>query len=361
METAETGKPGKVEYYTKPQMNRPYRVDPASLNTREVIRDIYSFPPQNYHMKAPPPPATYPYNYGFIRRVRPEKPLWMKITDGMRNSFTQVTELTRPVIDPIVEASQKISENLGFRNSADRTAQEKVGVVYPSSGNLIIPAIGLLAGGTAIGLGALGWRIFDYANLGSLLQRSDDDFLNMEHKRTLNSIQKIPTTTLYLVQDEDAEFSKRQRRNLVDNKNQKNNYVDIYQSSSSSIPTSQSYPVSHSTANNNKFVELIAIPFSTTSQTSSLTSTEISPGKAVKRNKRTRRSIDVVDDSLGSILQDIQRDIPRTSKNGFEEQIRNTNWHNSNCAKQTFCTVMIQNTHDQILLMEKKMFKLLET
>lgn len=45
--------------------------------------------------------------------------------------------------------------------------------------------------------------------------------------------------------------------------------------------------------------------------------------------------------------------------NRLKEFIRNTNWKNTACAKRVFCEVMIQQTPDQIAIMEKKMLSIL--
>lgn len=195
----------KVEYYTnnyqqqqQQQQQRPgnqpvYQIEPA-LNTREY----YNYP------KAP---ATYPYNYGFIRRVKPDRPFWMKISEQMRdtfqNGFSQVQEITRPVMDPIMEAGEKISQNLGLsHHQPNQVAQEKISHVGPVQTNsYIFPALGMLAGGAALGLGAVAMgRIFDVSSL--LTMRSgEESSLNLQHKRALDAIQKAPTTTLFLVEN----------------------------------------------------------------------------------------------------------------------------------------------------------------
>lgn len=227
----------KIEYYTnsyqqKPYTNQPlYQIEPTgALNTREYY---------NYN-KAPP--ATYPYNYGFIRRVKPERPFWEKISDQMRDTFqsgfAQVQDMTRPVVDPIMEAGEKISHNLGFSHSM---AQEKVGSNVPSSSisssgsSYMIPALGVLAGGAALGLGAVAMgRIFDVGNLATLLttMRSSDEEASFEEKRALDAIQRSPSTTLYLVDSNENSINK-------ENPSEQTNYSE---------PRA-------------KFLELIAIPY----------------------------------------------------------------------------------------------------
>jgi hypothetical protein len=100
--------------------------------------------------------TNYNYKYGeYVDR----RPFWEKWGDSIKESvgygMEKVQDLTRPVMEPLVEATHKISENLGF-NSGNRdlnTFKEKLGVAGSSS--MLLPAIGLVAGGAALGLGAV--------------------------------------------------------------------------------------------------------------------------------------------------------------------------------------------------------------
>lgn len=64
----------------------------------------------------------------------------------------KMSNLARPVVEPLVEATHKISENLGF-SPGTRHLSEKLGVA--TSGSVLFPALGLVAGGAALGLGAV--------------------------------------------------------------------------------------------------------------------------------------------------------------------------------------------------------------
>jgi hypothetical protein len=231
----------QIEHYSNNyQQQRPanqptYQIEPAALNTREYY---------NYQ-KAP---ATYPYNYGFIRRVKPERPFWMKISEQMRdsfqNGFTQVQEITRPVFDPIMEAGEKISQNLGFSyQQPNQVAQDKVSHVGPVQGtSYIFPALGMLAGGAALGLGAVAMgRIFDVSSLLTM-RSAEESGVNLEHKRALNAIHKAPSTTLFLVEN---------NGNHVESNGSKRNYkkdtIEIF-----AAPTASPKA---------KFLELYAIPY----------------------------------------------------------------------------------------------------
>lgn len=188
-----------------------YQIEPA-LNTREYYN---SYPKS--------PAAMYPQysqnvnnnnnnnNYAYVRRRQPEQPFWMKISEQFRdtfqNGFAQVHQMAKPVMDPIMEAGEKISQNLGFTHPVQQHAQEKVGVYVPngsgtSGSSYIFPAIGMLAGGAALGLGAVAMgRIFDVSTLLSM-RSSEESSLDFDQKRALDAIRRFPTTTLYLVDNE---------------------------------------------------------------------------------------------------------------------------------------------------------------
>lgn len=99
--------------------------------------------------------TNYPYNTYYIK-PQTERPLWIKITDSIKDNvqsgFERMQQLTRPVFEPIVEATHKISHNLGFsKGESPQRAQDKVGFVAPMGGSVILPALGLVAGGAALG------------------------------------------------------------------------------------------------------------------------------------------------------------------------------------------------------------------
>ncbi|XP_049537544.1 uncharacterized protein LOC125952235 [Anopheles darlingi] len=303
------------DYYNKAVHNdhSPYAIEPAMGS-----KDYYDPPQpqqlQHHHhqqqqqqpgpmMKMPrhpqpyenfKGPSTYPYNYGYIRRVKHEPPFWVKITDQMRdslqNGISSVQEFTKPVLEPIVEAGQKISKNLGFVRKSDEP-QDKVGVVVaPAANSIILPALGLMAGGAALGLGAVAvGRFFDMG----LLRRSGADFFpidldELEHKRALEAIGQ---------QEQEQE---------------------------------------HGTEPRPYYTMLM------------------NPHDAQTSNGRSKRAIEE------HSLQDVERSSASSSRARFEQQLRQTNWKNPACAKRTFCQVMIQQGADDVVLMEKKMYTMLD-
>lgn len=118
----------------------------------------------------------YPYNTVYMK-PKPEQPLWMRIAetvkDNVQTGFERVQRFTKPVFEPLMEATHKISHNLGLVGPPQ--AQQKVGFVGPVQTSIFLPALGLVAGGAALGLGA--------AAVGR--------FLSPEEMRALREQQKV--------------------------------------------------------------------------------------------------------------------------------------------------------------------------
>jgi hypothetical protein len=296
----------KIEYYTtsttQQRPNQPnyqhqpqpiYQIEatgnaPPMLNTREYY---------NYHKT----PATYPYNYGFIRRVKPERPFWMKISEQVRDTFqsgiSQVHQIARPVMDPIMEAGEKISQNLGFTSPSQKSqvAQEKIySPQAPTSGEttFIFPALGMIAGTAALGLGAVAMgRILDLTNMNLIGLRSSEESSNEIHaRRALDAIHKAPTTTLFLVED---------NGNTVDPDHNERSMNSQQNSNSNESSNTSTLTTSSSTSNNlstkaspkAKFIELIAIPYQqNSSQDSTIEPSNISEQASLTSHQRRKRN-----------------------------------------------------------------------
>lgn len=352
----------KIQYYAK-NSNFPYSNDPSLVTSEyypqeeasdKPYYDKYSF--KNTH--------TYPYNYGYLRKVK-EQPFYLRFAEQMRdsfqNGFTTVHDLTRPVIGPLMEAGHKISKNLGFSKGDE--AQDKVGVVTSSG---IMPAIGLVAGGAALGLGAMAvGRIFD----GNMLRRSSnsDEFLDAEHKRAIEAVNNGQNVYLVMEQEnESKDESKRLRRSIDDfgmftenagaqiirvkrrglDSSFKNDKYDDQPDVIDVIDERGDYRNSLSI---DQIIELARL------------SDQVDDNEVAEPHAISKRSVDNSwnRDDIETILQDIDQDLPITSKYGFEEQIRKTDWSNTPCAKKVFCEVMLQQSSDDMVLMEKKIDTLL--
>ncbi|KAG7199411.1 hypothetical protein KM043_014040 [Ampulex compressa] len=129
----------------------------------------------------------YP-NQHFYGLKRPnDAPFWVKISENLKTQFStgveKMSRLTRPVIDPLVEATHKISQNLGL--SAGKEAQDKVGTVATGT-SILIPALGLVASGAALGIGAV--AVGRYLDV-DVLKRSNE--AHFEGSRALEELPQI--------------------------------------------------------------------------------------------------------------------------------------------------------------------------
>ncbi|XP_055641093.1 uncharacterized protein LOC129778305 [Toxorhynchites rutilus septentrionalis] len=339
----------------------PFAIEPAMLG-----KDYYESQPTVKHpIKNPYEelyqpvkiPATYPYTYGFIRRVKPERPFWLKITEQVKDSFqsgiNSMQQFARPVLDPLVEAGQKISKNLGFIPRPSEAKDKADLVVASGTNSIVLPALGVLAGGAALGLGAVAvGRIFDM----DLLRRSGEQLVfeldDMEHKRTLDGIEThpekyflvVPSTAItHMEPVEHAEKSKRSKRSA---ETVSFDHNDIYR--------------------NDKFddqgdvIEIIDLKSPEESEEIPDGGIQLIDNNGELRNRWKRAIGTAYDESSGQSLQNVERDFSRPSRVGFEQQLKQTNWKNPSCAKRTFCLVMVQQDADDVVLMEKKMHTMLE-
>lgn len=126
----------------------------------------------------------YPNQRFYGLKPQNEPPFWVKISENLKNQFStgveKVSQLTRPVFDPLVEATHKISKNLGLSRDV---AQNKIGTVATGS-SILIPALGLVASGAALGIGAV--AVGRYLDV-DVLKRSNDEEIDLEHKRALEA------------------------------------------------------------------------------------------------------------------------------------------------------------------------------
>ncbi|KAL0266746.1 UNVERIFIED_CONTAM: hypothetical protein PYX00_009202 [Menopon gallinae] len=298
-------------------------------------------------------------NAGYYVKIPDNRPFWEKITDSIKETVQSGVEsmkdLTRPVMEPIVEATQRISENLGINEATAkisstlgfnqgtgmRTAlQEKIGAAAASS-PVLLPALGLVAGGAALGLGAVAMgRLLD-VNV-NLLKRSENgevpnsSKLEMEHKRALEMIDN--------------------GEKIVGNKTE----------------TGRSLPVDEDNVNSQEkekdFKRLIddsgiegleKFNFNVNENNDEHKSRRRSLGpyeeKQKTRRRRRRRSTE----------EHLQNDLGQGGNNGdaLLKEISSfgiaSPWSNTECAKKIFCNIMVKQSPDAIVLMEKKMASLL--
>lgn len=111
------------------------------------------------------PPKKYSPHYGFPEKhgkyapgyyVNDDASFWTVVKNKMKTGVDKMSDWTKPVVDPLVEATHKITGNLGFGNGnreLSNVVKEKLGMVATPS--VLLPALGLVAGGAALGLGAV--------------------------------------------------------------------------------------------------------------------------------------------------------------------------------------------------------------
>ncbi|XP_013173102.1 PREDICTED: uncharacterized protein LOC106121823 [Papilio xuthus] len=344
--------PRKVKYYTSvPKSAHPYPMEPIGYTQQRSQSKIPSgnryyedeYNKFSYYERNPSP--KYPYTYGYVKRM-PEPSLWKRFTDSMKDTINTASQtmqsLTRPIIDPIakvtqpvfepiVEATHKISHNLGLYPSnsiqSQRYAQDKIGVAAAAASGApaMLPALGLMAGGAALGLGAVAMgRLLD-ANLmrSAVGGDTDEDDMEKEHKRAFmgapfdidrqilstqkffDDNYKMPSENVYVVMSPESGDGGRAKRDLLG---------------------------------------FLSAPYAA----------HVSP--------RLRRSVKrALSDDMPEDLQ--QLDVP-LSPSGMTaaamDLVRHTDWRDSQCAKYTFCKVLTSQPSDSMFTMEKKMESLLK-
>ncbi|CAH2090636.1 unnamed protein product [Euphydryas editha] len=338
----------KVKYYSNvPKSAHPYPMEPINgynqqrsqstgPNANRYYEDEYNKFSYYDHSH-----NRYPYGYGFVKRV-PEPSLWQRFTDSMKDTFNTASEtvhqftrpliepiakVTQPVLDPLVEATHKISHNLGFYPSnslqSQRYAQDKIGVAAAASGApAMLPALGLMAGGAALGLGAVAvGRLLDVNIMRSANDDDAIDEIEKEHKRALSNAPY----------DIDRKILSRQQY-----------YDDNYK-----MPSENVYVVMSPDSVENGRAKRDAVSF-------------YQPYKNIF--VRQRRS---VKKALGDEMPDDMQHLdgnPTTSSltSAALDLVRQTDWRDSQCAKFTFCKVLTSQSSDSLFAMEKKMESLLK-
>ncbi|XP_059483427.1 uncharacterized protein LOC132201344 [Neocloeon triangulifer] len=156
-----TASPAKS--YDLPKPRPPKKTLPYQFNDDGL--DVYKYRYKNKGYKYLPeqtgsPSSLNTYATYYSPLDDSSRPFWMRFTelirDNVQTGYSRMAELARPVMEPIVAATQNIGANFGIATGSTR-AQEKLGVVAPllTGGHVAFaPAIGLVAGGAALGLGA---------------------------------------------------------------------------------------------------------------------------------------------------------------------------------------------------------------
>lgn len=73
---------------------------------------------------------------------------------------------------------------------------------------------------------------------------------------------------------------------------------------------------------------------------------------------RRRRALDA-DNFESAVNGNLLTDVESSGAQRMKELIQNTDWSNTGCAKRVFCEVMVQQSPDEIAIMEKKMLNII--
>lgn len=302
------------------------------LNDRSIV-DSYSA--KNY----------YP-NQQFYGLKRPsDVPFWVKLSENLKNQLTsgveKVSQLTKPVFDPLVEATHKISQNLGL--SRKQEAQDKIGTVVATP-SILIPALGLVASGAALGIGAV--AVGRYLDVDVLKRAKDDEDFARKYA--------------YIGRDESAEpaenIGRRKREvdlfeegNFLRSKrfDQRKGADFIDEIVEIDVPVEKKVNVADLLALKKKLqkedgVEMVVAEGSASSE-DALQSFGNGPTRVVRS----------VDEELTDAMQHLENPELAEVLHIFGD------WKDTPCAKRMFCDAMLEKGSDAAVLMEKKMAQLL--
>ncbi|KAF7992434.1 hypothetical protein HCN44_001759 [Aphidius gifuensis] len=282
----------------------------------------------------------YPNQHFYGLKHNIEQPFWIKLTENVKK---HVTQLTKPVIDPLVEATNKISKNLGLLNNNEKSiAQDKSGSVATGT-SILIPALGLVASGAALGIGAV--AVGRYLDVDVLKRSNDNQQYTLNNKRSLNLNNPIIDHQINYHQDDDDDSNK-QKKN--DRKKRSFDYLDVFNADENMENLIRNKRMKKidtfddsSMKNNNNIFFLI----------NDNDDDNINDEFFNNLNIRKRRNIDDVD-----VYQNL-----KNLELSVDANFQSDNWTNTQCAKKFFCNTMIKRGQDSKILMEKKMEIFLNT
>lgn len=303
----------------------------------------------------------YP-NQHFYGLKRPsDAPFWVKISENLKNQFSngveKMSQFTKPVIDPLVEATHKISQNLGLSNRG-KEAQDKVGTVASGTTSILIPALGLVASGAALGIGAV--AVGRYLDV-DVLKRSGDALAGteVEYRRALDEgnlknlirnkrLQRKGADSI----SEIVEIDLPAREGSVD--------VTEFLVPRRKIESSPNGGKEEDSAiliidNGSTLAKFLSSNDSKDSDSKNSVEARNSVDERDERRKRRRRRRRSVesDQELEDALQNLE------NAEIAEVAHIDGDWTNTPCAKRIFCDTMIQRGPDAVITMEKKMAALL--
>ncbi|XP_058808717.1 uncharacterized protein LOC131674216 [Phymastichus coffea] len=358
-------------YQTPGHHNGEYRQKKKYvLNDKNIVDSYTNY--KNY----------YPANqfYG-LKRPIVEPPLWIRISENIKSGFSdgvaKVSEYTKPVIDPLVEATRKISENLGLSNPRSQdSAQDKVGTVASTGTSVLIPALGLMASGAALGIGAV--AVGRYLDV-DVLKRSSDGTVQVidgeEKARALNIIRqleqdnRVPTgerqynvgDDIYVLMQQNSarDNAARRKRSVTDERQMQRKGADqIAEIVEIDLPLRSVNDTTNDKGNDvqiqneDDFAKaIVRHTFEAITKSEQIKSQLTENKESETRTRRRKRSLS--DTELEDALQNLENaEIAEVSHIPGD-------WTNTPCAKRIFCDAMVKRGSDVYMFMEKKMSGLL--
>ncbi|RZF47802.1 hypothetical protein LSTR_LSTR006066 [Laodelphax striatellus] len=307
---------------------RPKKIDPPPhlVNSHQFYiteRPVGNSHNLKYYSSGKYPDAALVYSATGLVDHR-DRPFWERIGDTIREhvqtGVDKMTEMTRPVMEPLVEATQKISHNLGLGSEMREmhSFKEKLGVVGQPS--VFLPALGLVAGGAALGLGAV--AVGRYLDVDMLKRSGAGDAeierLQLEHKRALEALDR-------------GQMEVSGRGHLG------RGHGDLGE---------LAHAQRHAPEHTRTLLHPSASPDNAVHHT-----TETSSKKSLRRRRRH-----VLQHDDQHVLQHVDRHMDDTQTSLLRAGLGDASlWTNTPCAKRTFCQVMLSQPSDDVFLMEKKM------
>lgn len=153
-----TGSRSPVLQYAHPEFGvQPAKIAKNGFLDNDFSEGGYTFGKKNLNKDLD---ANRRYNYNHYYNYKPttEPPLWIKLSEDMKKQLhtgmEKVSELTKPIINPIMDVTYKGLNSLGLVRKSYDTKKMYDTAPAPAS-SILIPALGLVASGAALGLGAV--------------------------------------------------------------------------------------------------------------------------------------------------------------------------------------------------------------
>lgn len=231
-----------------------------------------------------------------------------------------------------MEATRKISQNLGLSRSSPE-AQDKIGTIATGS-SVLIPALGLVASGAALGIGAV--AVGRYLDV-DVLKRSNEQPETTSAEQLNEALKSMHN--LQNNENEEKISPKRSRIKRAAEEHPKNSKLPRKGADSIAEIVEIDLPARQNSA----------LKDEEPSDSSKKTEDELQ--KSRRRRRRMLNSDDEIEDELQSLDK-------LSQESGTMNHVPG-DWSNTSCAKRIFCEAMIKRGSDAAAFMQKKMSSIL--